>query len=222
MKARKYNESSILIYDFKEEAWVVKNHFSLYLPKSMAITTGFNSILIHTFKYNDEECSLLIQNLVHQFNSNELQITPSIEVNNFVIPVLYDYNLELDTKDISSELNLTPDKIFRLHQKQKYTVKSIGFLPYFFYLGKLDQQLKTKRKKKYSSSIEAGTVAIADLQTAIYPVPTPAGWNQIGKTPLNFIAPQIDLDLIKEGDIISFKSIDENEYNKLKEMKKWN
>ncbi|MDG1011185.1 MAG: carboxyltransferase domain-containing protein, partial [Luminiphilus sp.] len=59
----------------------------------------------------------------------------------------------------------------------------------------------------------AGSVAIADRQTAVYPAVSPGGWHLLGRCPL----PLFDLEqsppgLIAVGDQVSFKSITRDEF----------
>ena len=53
----------------------------------------------------------------------------------------------------------------------------------FAYCSGLNPRLKLPRLKSPRSQVPAGSVAIAGLQTAIYPQSTPGGWNLIGKCP---------------------------------------
>jgi inhibitor of KinA len=61
----------------------------------------------------------------------------------------------------------------------------VGFLPSFAYLGRVDKRLQHPRHTTPRLQAPAGSVAIADNQTAVYPIATPAGWQIIGRTPLD-------------------------------------
>jgi inhibitor of KinA len=53
--------------------------------------------------------------------------------------------------------------------------------------------------------VRAGSVAIAGLQTAVYPLETPGGWHLIGETPLRmFDADRTPPSLIRAGDTVRF------------------
>ena len=53
-----------------------------------------------------------------------------------------------------------------------------------------------------------GAVAIADQQTAVYPDPSPGGWNLVGRSPLRMFDPAADEPMpVRVGDRIRFKAI---------------
>jgi inhibitor of KinA len=63
--------------------------------------------------------------------------------------------------------------------------------------------------------VPARSVAIAGVQTGIYPSETPGGWQLIGRTPL----PPFDPDrpepfLMKAGDAVQFYAIDRAAYDR--------
>jgi inhibitor of KinA len=54
------------------------------------------------------------------------------------------------------------------------------------------------------------------LQTGVYPLDTPGGWQIIGQTPLKmFDANRAQPSLLKAGDTVIFKAIDIQEFNEL-------
>jgi inhibitor of KinA len=60
--------------------------------------------------------------------------------------------------------------------------------------------------------VPAGSVAIANRQTAIYPNASPGGWHLVGVTPARFFDPLLDPPtLLNPGDRIRFRAIDANE-----------
>jgi len=62
--------------------------------------------------------------------------------------------------------------------------------------------------KNPRTKIPAGSVAIAETQTGIYPSATPGGWQIIGKTPLKLFDPKRTPPvLLKPGDRIRFEPI---------------
>ena len=57
--------------------------------------------------------------------------------------------------------------------------------------------------------IPAGSVGIADMQTGIYPVDSPGGWQLIGRTPLKMFDPAGDPPaLLRAGDYIRFVPVE--------------
>jgi KipI family sensor histidine kinase inhibitor len=89
----------------------------------------------------------------------------------------------------------------------------IGFTPGFPYLGGLDSKLHIPRRKTPRNSIPAGSVAIAEGQTGIYPVESPGGWHIIGKTPVTLFDSTLNPPtLVSIGDSIKFIPMD-NEHD---------
>lgn len=129
------------------------------------------------------------------------------------IPVLYSEEVGLDLEKLSFEKGLSIDEIVSLHTSKVYDVYSIGFLPAFAYLGELDKRLYTNRLETPRTNVSKGSVAIANLQTAIYPQNSPGGWNIIGKTPLNIFNKELEnFSLIDINSQIKFIPISKDEF----------
>ena len=85
----------------------------------------------------------------------------------------------------------------------------MGFTPGFPYLGTLDERLIMPRMDAPRTLVKAGTVAIAGLQTGIYPLDSPGGWHLIGWTPLKLFDPTSETPfLFSPGDKIKFISLE--------------
>ena len=91
----------------------------------------------------------------------------------------------------------------------KYRVYAIGFAPGFAYLGNTDKRIEIPRKQTPRLRVPAGSLAIADRQTAIYPKQSPGGWQIIGRTPISLIDFQREnLTVFEMGAQVSFTPID--------------
>ena len=133
-----------------------------------------------------------------------------------VIPVCYDDEFGQDIKFIATERHLSKEEIIALHQQKEYRVYMMGFLPGFAYMGKLDDAIATPRKHTPRAIVEAGSVGIAGNQTGIYPLPSPGGWQIIGRTPLClFDTQKKDPFLFKAGDRVKFFQITKEEFEDL-------
>ncbi|MEK9656305.1 MAG: carboxyltransferase domain-containing protein, partial [Halieaceae bacterium] len=89
--------------------------------------------------------------------------------------------------------------------------------PGICYLGTVDAKLTTPRLTTPPASVEAGSVAIADRQTAVYPCVSPGGWRLIGACP----TPLFDLASnptarIAVGDSVKFEPVTMADYRALK------
>lgn len=134
------------------------------------------------------------------------------------IPVWYGGEYGIDMQGVMSHCELKEEEIIKKHSGQKYLVHMLGFTPGFCYLGGMDQQLSTPRKKVPSSKILSGAVGIAGGQTGIYPIESPGGWQIIGRTPLRLFRPEMDEPfLLRAGDELEFYAIDREDYLDLNE-----
>ena len=81
----------------------------------------------------------------------------------------------------------------------------VGFSPGFPYLGGLDKRLECPRLSTPRVEVPAGSVAIADKQTGIYPLKSSGGWRIIGNTNLKlFDETKNNPSLISPGMKIKF------------------
>lgn len=148
--------------------------------------------------------------------ASELQQTPSLadfhpSVQGYIhrIPVCYDERFGLDLVTLSEQKSLSIDEIIQLHSQRHYQVCATGFAPAFAYLGEVDERLAAPRHASPRLKIPAGSVGIADRQTAIYPKDSPAGWQILGRTPVDLsLANPDNLTRFRIGDQVVFEPID--------------
>ena len=100
------------------------------------------------------------------------------------VPVCYEPEYALDLSELSTQLKLRPEQIIARHLQPEYCVLMMGFVPGHPYLGGLDGALTVPRRATPRAKVPAGSIAIANGQSVIYPFPTPGGWTVIGRTPL--------------------------------------
>ncbi len=103
------------------------------------------------------------------------------------IPTYYGPEVALDLPGVGEQCGLPDEEIIQLHCATTYRVYAIGFAPGFCFLGSLDQRLRLPRKATPRPRVPAGSVAIAEQQTAVYPRDTPGGWHIIGRTPQDML-----------------------------------
>ena len=85
-----------------------------------------------------------------------------------------------DLEETAERSGLDVDALVALHAATTYTAWFLGFLPGFAYLGPLDPRIVAPRRASPRARVPAGTIAIADGQSAIYPTDSPGGWQLIG------------------------------------------
>lgn len=117
--------------------------------------------------------------------------------NKFEFPVKYDGE---DLSELCELHDMSKKELIEIHTAPVYTVAMIGFRPNFPYLLGMDKRIETPRRKEPRVRIPAGTVAIGGLQTGIYSLDGPGGWNIIGSTEIGL------LKEVKPGDTIKFWS----------------
>jgi inhibitor of KinA len=163
--------------------------------------------------YYDEEISsqevkLFVSDLLENNSSSFGSTGTAISSNKHIIPVCYDPSYGLDIVAVAEEKHLSIDEIIALHTIQTFRVYMIGFVPGFAYMGMLPASLETKRKNVPRLEVPKGSVAIAGLQTGIYPSTIPGGWNILGITPINlFDKTKEPCSFLQAGDLVQFQSI---------------
>lgn len=133
-----------------------------------------------------------------------LEIGEAVETSGreWKIPVVYDGP---DLAQTAQLAGLTVEAIINLHAQTVYHVYMLGFLPGFAYLGDLPAPLRLPRLEVPRTHVPAGSVAIADQLTAIYPLQSPGGWRLIGRTPLRLFDPaRTPPSLFQPGDAVRF------------------
>jgi KipI family sensor histidine kinase inhibitor len=121
------------------------------------------------------------------------------------IPVRYDGP---DLGAVAEKLGLRVDEVVRRHSERSYRVFLLGFVPGFAFLGRLDPALVLPRRTPPRSRVPAGSVAIAGVQTAVYPIETPGGWHLLGSTSLSLFDPEREPPaLLDVGDTVWFEPV---------------
>jgi inhibitor of KinA len=135
--------------------------------------------------------------------------------NHWDIPVCYSEEFGPDLNALALSKKLTVENIVEIHSSKIYTVFMIGFLPGFPYLGALDKRLEVSRRMTPRPRVEPGSVGLAGLQTGIYPVASPGGWQVIGRTPVSLFDPGATVPVkIEIGDTVQFSPISEDQFRK--------
>lgn len=133
------------------------------------------------------------------------------------LPVLYGGEAGPDLGPAADELGLSPDEVVALHAGMVYRVYVQGFLPGFAYLGDLPGRLELPRLATPRVRVLAGSVAIAQRMTGVYPVESPGGWRLLGNTPLRFFDPaNSPPTLLAPGDGVRFVPVDAGEHARVR------
>lgn len=119
-----------------------------------------------------------LQTLLGQLHQRQ-RIHTNAAVHEFY--VCYDPEFGLDIERVSDDTTLSIEELIQRHSAETYHVYTIGFAPGFAYLGDVPDALQVARLDTPRTKVPAGSVAIANQQTAIYPRTSPGGWNIIGR-----------------------------------------
>jgi len=132
------------------------------------------------------------------------------------VPVCYEPVFALDLEEVSSLTKVTKQEVRKLHARSGHYVLMVGFSPGQPYIGGLDPKLSVPRRATPRTVMPAGSVAIANAQTAVYPYETPGGWSIIGRTPLRVFDPAREpASLFAPGDRVHFIPISGEEFEAL-------
>ncbi|PIE43302.1 MAG: allophanate hydrolase [Gammaproteobacteria bacterium] len=221
------NSDSFTISQVSETSLLVSFHepvsvdLSLFIANcSKAVNHHFADTVVNTVpSYN----ALLItlqpsseQNCVEKLNRVLLAVSREKrdeQRDTIEIPTWYDPEVAEHLDEITGETGCSLEELIKLHTGQTFFVYMIGFCPGFAYMGDLPEPLRLPRRTVPQTKMPAGSVAIADFQTAVYPLAMPGGWNIIGRTPLTlFDATRKQPSLLQQGDRVQFKAISKEEF----------
>lgn len=133
------------------------------------------------------------------------------------IPVCYGGKFGPDIEYVAEYNKISVEEVIKIHSSAEYLVYMIGFAPGFPYLGGMSDKIATPRRKSPRTAIPKGSVAIGGMQTGVYPISSPGGWQIIGSTPEELFRPkEYPPTLIKSGDIVRFYQISYEEYERYK------
>ena len=112
-----------------------------------------------------------------------------------------------DLAEIAKRLDIEIAELIRRHMAPLYSVAFLGFAPGFPYLIGLDPTLRLPRRAKPRIQVPAGSVAMADEFTGIYPQTTPGGWHILGRCEtVLFDAARVEPALLAPRDRVRFKA----------------
>ncbi len=130
-----------------------------------------------------------------------------------VLPVWYDLSVGPELNLLSQRSGLSVDEVIRRHSECEYQVFALGFAPGFAFMGLVEEALAAPRLSTPRKRVAAGSVGIAERQTAAYPVVSPGGWNLIGRTPSKLFDRERDgYSLMQPGDTVRFKAVSHAEF----------
>ncbi|MDH1552712.1 MULTISPECIES: 5-oxoprolinase subunit PxpB [Pseudomonas] len=129
------------------------------------------------------------------------------------IPVWYHASVGPELPVLAARSGLTEGEVVRLHSEREYPVFALGFAPGFGFMGLVDERLASPRLSTPRKRVAAGSVGIAERQTAAYPAVSPGGWNLIGRTPVRLFDHEREgYSLLQPGDRVRFVAVTRDEF----------
>lgn len=129
------------------------------------------------------------------------------------VPVCYGGEHGPDLHEVAAFAGVDETAVVSLHAGRVYHVYMLGFLPGFAYLGTVDDRIAAPRKLSPRVRVPAGSVGIAGVQTGVYPLESPGGWQLIGRTPTRPFEPsRLEPCLFRAGDRVQFYPVTAAEY----------
>lgn len=168
------------------------------VPSYAAITVYYNP-MDSDFRHIISALRKISDNLPEQENQTEGR---SIE-----LPVWYHPSVGPDLEPLARACELTVDQVIATHTATAYQVYALGFSPGFGFMGMVDPAIAHPRLERPRVRIPGGSVGIANRQTAVYPAPSPGGWQLIGRCPTQLFSEE-DLALLSVGDTVRFRAVD--------------
>lgn len=175
------------------------------------LVPGWTSLLLHYDLLRTDHVQLA-ERLAPLLEAWLCERAPAVAGRLHEIPVWY---AGADLAGVAQACGLSVAEVIELHSASEYRVGAIGFAPGFAYLGELSERLTLPRLATPRTHVPAGSLAIAERQTAIYPQASPGGWHLLGFCPWRLFdvrrTPPCPLAL---GDRVRFVSIDEACYRR--------
>jgi KipI family sensor histidine kinase inhibitor len=175
------------------------------------LVPGWTTLLLHYDLLRTDHLQLA-ERLAPLLQAWLVEPAPASAARLHEIPVWY---AGADLTEVAQACKLSVDRVIELHSATEYRVGAIGFAPGFAYLGELHERLALPRRAAPRTLVPAGSLAIGERQTAIYPQASPGGWHLLGLCPRRLFdarrTPPCPLAL---GDRVRFLPVDEATYRR--------
>lgn len=194
-------------------AWIIAADHALrhaFGEALIDLIPSYTTLLVHydCQALSFSQATTLVRETLHHLTPTDIQNGQLHE-----IPVWYDESVGPELPLVANRAGLSVEQLIERHCSHDYCVFALGFAPGYGFMGLVDEAIATPRLKTPRQRVAAGSVGIADRQTAIYPLRSPGGWNILGRTavPLFEYAKRGD-PLFRPGDKVRFSAISKAEF----------
>ncbi|MGN6580138.1 MAG: 5-oxoprolinase subunit PxpB [Bordetella sp.] len=186
------------------------------LPGVIDIVPSFTAVAVHYLPGVDGPSHAQMAERVAELFNGGIVIDEAAG-RDIEIPVCYGGDLGPDLPDVAARAGIGEDDVVALHTRPGSMVFMLGFAPGMAYIGEHDEKLAIPRRDTPRLNIPAGSVAVANRQSVIYPGGLPGGWSLIGATPLRLFDPERSpAVLLAPGDRVHFKAVDRKTFDRMK------
>lgn len=170
-RVRRYGDRALLV-EVDDPAGVARALRAAPPPGTLEVVPGAATVLVHHVADADRRSLAALLETVGPVPGDD-------SVGEVVVPVRYDGE---DLGAVADACGLTVPEVVRRHLAGDYVVAFCGFAPGFAYLSGLDPALVVPRLDTPRVRVPAGSVAVADTWSAVYPRESPGGWRLLGRT----------------------------------------
>lgn len=140
----------------------------------------------------------------------------STPIRHWRLPACYAGDFAPDLIDVAKRCGMSTEAVVELHTGTEYVVYMLGFLPGFPFMGDVAETLRLPRRAEPRVKVRAGSVAIANGLTAIYPWQSPGGWHLLANCPVPlFDAGRASPSLLAAGDRVRFEAVGTAEHGRI-------
>jgi inhibitor of KinA len=209
---RENNNKTLQLFQQLKEARMP--HIKALVPAYSSLTIHYDVTALHT---EDRTAFETMAVMIERFTEGKEPPPGSTEERLVRIPVCYEKKYAPDMEEVAAVKNISPEEISRIHSAAEYRVYMLGFVPGFAYMAEVDERIAIARKEKPRLQVPVGSVGITGRQTGVYPLPTPGGWQIIGRTPMQLFNKEEEQPVfLRAGDRIQFYSITADEFENYK------
>jgi KipI family sensor histidine kinase inhibitor len=132
------------------------------------------------------------------------------------LPACYEGDFAPDLADVAAATGLAAAEVTETHASNAFSVAVVGFLPGCPFLAELPAAFDLPRRTEPRTRVPAGSVAVAQKLSVIYPTESPGGWHLIGNCPVPLFDAGWEVPaLLAPADTVRFRPIDAAEHARI-------
>ncbi|ASR35740.1 allophanate hydrolase [Prauserella marina] len=204
--------------DDAEQRWrnvrrLVANLDEVRLPAITGVAATYDSALVEfdSLSIRLEELEALLR-----YVSTRSSASPEStrEPRYFRVPVRYGGEHGPDLAFVAQRLGKTEEELVALHSGTWYLIRCYGAPAASPMMDGLSGDISVPRRADPRVRVPSGSVALAGIQSLIYSVSAPAGWQLIGHTPTELVSAHSDeLCAYRPGDYLGYFPVSDGEWS---------